>query len=307
MTSILSVACFDFFFVHPYFTFAVADTQYLLTFAVMLTVAILISTLTTRVKEQVRAVSQAEVQIETERMRNALLSSLSHDLRTPLATITGATTTLLEDADKLSDENRLELTQIINEESERLNRLVSNLLDMTRLEVGSIAVNKEWQALDEVIGSSLARLSKKLDKRKVTVNMEPKLLLVPIDAVLMEQVFVNLLENALKYSPSDSTISINARLFEGTKAVIEVLDRGAGLLPDDEQKVFTKFYRGQSTSQSPGTGLGLTICKGIVQAHGGSIDARNREGGGAVFTITLPVEGAPVISQEEPLPEDQSP
>ncbi len=298
MTSLLSVACFDFFFVHPYFTFAVADTQYLLTFAVMLTVAILISTLTTRVRTQARAMSAAEIAIETERLRNALLSSLSHDLRTPLATITGATTTLLEDFGKLTDENKVELAQIVFEESERLNRLVSNLLDMTRLELGSIAVNKEWQALDEVIGSSLARMEKKLDKHKVTVRMEPKLLLVPIDAVLMEQVFVNLLENALKYSPADTDIAINASLLDGTTAVIEVADRGAGLQQEELQQLFDKFYRGKSALQSAGTGLGLTICKGIVQAHGGTISAKNRDGGGAVFTITLPVEGAPIIPED---------
>lgn len=299
MTSLLSVACFDFFFVHPYFTFAVEDTQYLLTFAVMLTVAILISTLTTRVRKQAHAMSAAEIEIETERLRNALLSSLSHDLRTPLATITGATTTLLEDSDKLSDENRAELAQIVYEESERLNRLVSNLLDMTRLEVGSIAVNKEWQALDEVIGSSLARIEKKLDTRKVSVSMEPKLFLVPIDAVLMEQVFVNLLENATKYSPKESEITIDAKLLEGTTAVIEVADKGAGLQPEELQQLFDKFYRGKSASHFPGTGLGLTICKGIVQAHGGTITARNRDGGGAIFTITLPVEGAPDLSLED--------
>lgn len=299
MTSVLSVACFDFFFVHPYFTFAVTDTQYLLTFAVMLTVAILISTLTTRVRKQAHAMSAAEIEIETERLRNALLSSLSHDLRTPLATITGATTTLLEDSDKLSDENKAELAQVVYEESERLNRLVSNLLDMTRLEIGSIAVNKEWQALDEVIGSSLVRIEKKLDTRKVSVSMEPKLFLVPIDAVLMEQVFVNLLENATKYSPRGSDITIDAKLLEGTTAVIEVADRGAGLQPEELQQLFDKFYRGKSASQFPGTGLGLTICKGIVQAHGGTITAKNRDGGGAIFTITLPVEGAPDISSEE--------
>lgn len=165
LASILSVASFDFFYTHPYLTFVVSDTQYLLTFAVMLLVAIVISTLTTRAREHAAAVSQAELEIERERLRNALLSSLSHDLRTPLATITGAATSLLEQARRLDDPTRQELTQVVYEEAERLNRLVGNLLDMTRLQSGAIQVRKEWHSMEELVGSARSKARRAASQR----------------------------------------------------------------------------------------------------------------------------------------------
>lgn len=234
---------------------------------------------------------QAQVQIEAERLRNALLSSVSHDLRTPLAAITGAASTLIERNQTLDPEDRLELAQMTYEEAERLNRLVGNLLDMTRLESGGIQIEKEWQPLEEVIGTTLGRLGKQMDDHPITVHLPPDLPLVPFDSMLIEQVLVNLVENAIKYTPSCSPIEISASRREN-EIVVEVVDHGPGLPSGDEERVFDKFYRAQPANVR-GVGLGLTICRGIVKAHGGRIWAENRPEGGATFRFTLPLESEP--------------
>lgn len=232
---------------------------------------------------------QAQVQIETERLRSSLLSSVSHDLRTPLAAITGAASGLLEREHNLDPRGR-ELAQVAYEEAERLNRLVSNLLEMTRLESG-VSVEKEWQPLEEVVGTTMLRLERLVGKRPLTIYLPDDLPLVPIDAVLIEQVLVNLLENAIKYTPANSPIDLSARA-EGQEVVVEVADRGPGLPPGDEERIFDKFYRARLTTAS-GVGLGLSICRAVIEAHGGRIWAENRAGGGAVFRFTLPLDGEP--------------
>jgi two-component system sensor histidine kinase KdpD len=235
------------------------------------------------------AAQQAGVDVETERLRNSLLSSVSHDLRTPLATITGAASSLLEEP-AVSEPTRRELTNAIFEEADRLNRLVGNLLDMTRLESGAVRVRRDWQSLEEIVGAALARLDTRLRGRRVAVDLPKDLPLVSIDGILIEQVLVNLLENAAKYTPADSVIEVNARL--GADALtVAVSDRGPGLPAGSEARVFEKFYR--TESGGGGVGLGLTICRGIVVAHGGRIWAENREGGGTAFRFTLPLEGTP--------------
>jgi two-component system, OmpR family, sensor histidine kinase KdpD len=244
-----------------------------------------------------REAQHAEVQIETERLRNALLSSVSHDLRSPLTAITGATSTLLENGEALDPSTRRELVLSIYEEGDRLNRLVRNLLDMTRLESGSVRVRKEWQPLEEVIGAALIRLDRQLEGRPVDTDLPPDLPLVPLDDALIEQVLVNLLENALKYTPPDSPIRIAAWAAED-EITLEVADRGPGIAPGDEERIFEKFYRArkyrsEASGSERGVGLGLTICRGMVQAHGGRIWAQHREGGGAAFRFTLPLEGRP--------------
>lgn len=233
---------------------------------------------------------KAQLQIETERMRNSLLSSVSHDLRTPLAAITGAASGLLQHKQHL-DAHSYELAQIAYEEAERLNRLVGNLLEMTRLESGSVQVDKEWQPLEEVVGTTLVRLDQMLANHALKTSLRDDLPLVSIDSILIEQVLVNLLENAVKYTPPGSAIDFSA-WSEGHTVVVEVADRGPGLPAGDEQRIFDKFYRSRPAS-APGVGLGLTICQAIVEAHGGRIWAANRPGGGAVFRFTLPLDGEP--------------
>lgn len=173
-----------------------------------------------------------------------------------------------------------------------MNRLVGNLLDMSRLESGVLHVNKEWQSVEEVIGAALERLRPRLQGRQVDVKLPTGLGLVPLDEVLIEQAIYNLIENAIKYTPPGTPIEIRAEARE-KEIAIEIQDRGPGLPPGEEQRVFEKFYRAREANRPGGIGLGLTIARGIVEAHGGSMTAANREGGGASFRFTLPLEGEP--------------
>jgi two-component system sensor histidine kinase KdpD len=245
---------------------------------------------------------RTRVQLESERLRETLLSSVSHDLRTPLAVITGSGTSLLAAGGDLSEAARRELVETIVDESQRLNRLVGNLLDMTRLESGAVRVLKDWHSLEEVIGAALTRLEDRLHDRELSVQLPPGLPLIPLDDVLIEQVFYNLIDNALKYSPARSPLEIRASVSAGRLSV-EFADRGPGLPAGEEENVFRKFHRIRREGEPGGVGLGLAICRGIVIAHGGSITAANRAGGGAVFRLELPLEGEPpTVSAEEPSP-----
>ncbi|MBC8074540.1 MAG: sensor histidine kinase KdpD, partial [Chloroflexales bacterium] len=230
-----------------------------------------------------------EVRAETEQMRSSLLSAVSHDLRTPLATITGVTSTLASADTTMDAAARRELAQSAYEEADRLNRLVSNLLDMTKLESGEVRVQKEWQPLEEVVGAALTRLEPRLEGRAVPIAIPDDLPLVPLDSVLIEQVLINLLDNALKYAPPATPIAIDAQR-DGASITVSVADRGPGLPPGSEARIFDKFYRIQPVAGA-GSGLGLAICKGVVEAHGGRIWAENRSGGGTVVYFTLPLDG----------------
>jgi two-component system, OmpR family, sensor histidine kinase KdpD len=232
------------------------------------------------------------VEVEAERLRTALLSSLSHDMRTPLAAVEGAATTLLDDSSSLDDRTRRELSATIVQESQRMSRLVANLLDMIRVETGALGVQKEWQLLSDVAGVALIRMDEQLRDHPVRADFPASLPLVPVDEVLLEQVFVNLLENAARYTPPGTPIEVGAEA-RGTEEVIAyVADRGSGIPPGEEERIFEKFHRAGSTVGS-GVGLGLTICRGIVTAHGGRMWAENRIGGGAVFRFTIPISGTP--------------
>jgi two-component system, OmpR family, sensor histidine kinase KdpD len=234
---------------------------------------------------------EAEVRIETERLRNSLLSSVSHDLRTPLATITGAVSTILDDTTRLDERTQKELLESVHEEAERLNRLVQNLLEMTRLESGALQLRKELHPPEEVIGAALSRLGKRLGERRITTRVPPDLPLVAMDDVLIEQVLVNLLDNAIKYTPARSPLDIIATATD-ENLTIEVADHGPGLPPGREDKVFEKFYQ-TDPGEGRGAGLGLAICQGIVRAHGGRIWAQNLPGGGVAFLFTLPIGERP--------------
>jgi two-component system, OmpR family, sensor histidine kinase KdpD len=442
LASVLSVAAFDFFFVPPYFTFAVTDSQYLVTFMVMLVVALVISDLTLRARDQAEAartqerrsaalfslarelaaapdiptlleaalrhlleifggrivillpdatgrleqragqlapfnmdasdhavaqwafehraaagagtdnlpgaqmrfepltssrgivgvvgmrpteprafdapeqerlletfVSQvavaldrallaaemqaAQVRAEAERVRNALLSAVSHDLRTPLTAITGAASAALEGETRLDAATRRELLESIRDEAERLNRLVNNLLDVTRLESGSLQLRREWIPVEELVGVALARLAKPLGDRKVTTRLPEDLPPVLVDGLLIEQVLINLLENATKHTPAGQPIDIEARRVADT-IVVDVADRGPGLPTGEEQRIFDKFF---GAGTGGGAGLGLTICRAIVEAHGGRIRGENRRDGGAVFRLSLPAGEPPRLPE----------
>ncbi len=230
---------------------------------------------------------RAQLEVQRERLRNALLSSVSHDLRTPLAVVKGAVTALLDGEDDLPPGRRHEYLETISEEASRLNRLVRNLLNMTSLEAGAMRARKEWQPLEEVVGVALSRLEEQLSDRSVDVHIAPEAALVALDATLIEQVLVNLIENAIKYTPASSPIEIRARRTE-EGIDVEVADRGPGVPVGQEGMVFEKFYRAIEGGAVSGMGLGLTICRGIVTVHGGRIWCENRDSGGASFHFVLP-------------------
>lgn len=235
---------------------------------------------------------QAQILKARENLERALLNSVSHDLRTPLVSITGALGTLREKGERLNEKSRNELIDAAWEESERLNRYVGNLLDMSRLEAGELKVKEELCDVEELVGCALAALGQRLDGRKVEVGLPPGLPLVKMDLVLMTQVLVNLMDNALKYSPADSPVEIAARIGANGLA-IEVSDHGPGIPEKELERIFEKFYRLPVPEGAGGTGLGLSICKGFVEAHGGDIRAENRAGGGLRVIVTLPVKYNP--------------
>jgi len=232
----------------------------------------------------------ARARMEAERLRNSLLTSVSHDLRTPLTAITGAATTLLESADRVDARTRTELLEAVRDEAERLNRLVHNLLEMTRLEAGALRVQREWHPLEEIVGAALGRLARRLGTRRVAVSIPPELPLVAVDDVLIEQVLVNLLDNAVKYTPLDSVLRLVVSASEA-HVTLELADDGPGLPRGEEQRVFEKFHRAHSDAPQ-GAGLGLAICRGIVEAHGGRIWAQNLPERGVAFLFTLPLDGS---------------
>jgi two-component system sensor histidine kinase KdpD len=232
------------------------------------------------------AAGQVQLLEVTEKLQSALLNSISHDLRTPLVSITGALSTLQEDDVRLDDESRRILVDTAAEEARRLNRLVGNLLDMTRLEAGAIKVKPEPRDVQDVIGAALQQVGERLGDRPVEIDIPADLPLVPLDFVLVVHVLVNLIDNALKYSPPGSPIQIRTLPSDG-EVLIEIADRGIGIPAEDLDRVFQKFYRVQRPDNVTGTGLGLSISKGLIEAHGGRVWARNRPGGGAVITVAL--------------------
>ncbi|MFA6318224.1 MAG: DUF4118 domain-containing protein [Elusimicrobiota bacterium] len=283
-TSLLGVLCFNFFFVPPRFTFVVEHPQYVVTFLVMFSVAMVISRLTFRVKTQSEEARRLEVSAEAERLRSSLLSAVSHELRTPLTAIIGSAGSLLH-APGPGGAHWRELLENIREEAERLARLVHNLIETTRLESGKVRLKKELCPIEDVIGTALGRLDKPLAGREVRTELPESLPLAPMDPVLMELVFVNLIENAVRHASGPFPIDISA-CEQGGSLEIVVADRGPGLRAEPIERIFEKFYR--ESGSSGGAGLGLAICKAVVEAHGGGIRAENRTGGGALFRLTLP-------------------
>ncbi len=242
----------------------------------------------------VEVAQEALVAMSSERLRNSVLSAVSHDLRTPLTTLSGLAG-LLTDA-KIAPDERQELAQALVQETQRLSLMVGNLLEMARLQSG-VELKREWQMLDEVIGTALAASEKTLKQHSLTLDLAPNLPIVQLDAVLIERVLVNLLENAAKYTTAGSAIRLSARA-ENHQLIVCVADEGPGLPAGQADRLFDKFTRGQSESSTPGVGLGLAICRSIVEAHGGRIWAHNRDSGGAEFCFSL-AAGPTTVSAPE--------
>ncbi len=232
--------------------------------------------------------SETEIAIETERLRAALFNSLSHELQNPLAMIVRIINKLTKKNSPLDEDEKQQSVRSLYHEAERLNRLINNLLQITQLEEGKVSLHNNLYAIDEIIQSTLNRLEKKLKNRECIQKIAPNLPLVAFDKVLMEQVFVNLIENAILYTPPDTPIEISA-VYEGDHVLFSIADRGPGLLMTDIKKIFEKFYRGEKPTKKSGAGLGLSVCQSIIKAHGGKIWAENRVDGGAIFYFTLPI------------------
>jgi two-component system sensor histidine kinase KdpD len=235
---------------------------------------------------------QSQIRMESESLRNSLLSAISHDLRTPLASIVGAASSLVAEDGQLSSEDRHELSLTIYDEALRMSNLTNNILDMARLDAGKAQLNRQWYPLDEIIGGALTRVRKLVAGRMINTQLPEGLCLVRVDAVLIEQVLINLLENACKYTPPGTPIDVIAERAVHTLK-ISVADRGLGIPVGEEEKLFDKFYRLHREGSQSGVGLGLAICKAIVVAHGGFVGATNRPGGGAQFYFVLPMDEAP--------------
>ncbi len=244
----------------------------------------------------------ALLKIESEQLRNSLLTAISHDLRTPLTALVGLASTLETDG-SLQERSRRELAEAVHEQALRMSHLVDNLLDMARLQAGEVQLNRQWQVLEEIVGSALRSLQHALVHHEVKVSLEHSLPLIYVDSVLIERVLCNLLENATKYTPPGSQIRVSAEARDDELRVA-VADNGPGLPPTMIETVFDKFTRGEKESATPGVGLGLAICKAIVQAHRGRIWAENISEGGARFTFTVPLlDPPPIQDASEPVEE----
>jgi two-component system sensor histidine kinase KdpD len=298
-TAMLSVAVFDFLFVPPQGTFTVDDAQYLLTFAIMLAVGLVISRLVESMRAQAKAQARLEVQAETERVRSALLASISHDLRTPLAVMSGASSTLAERGERMSPEERRALAQSVFEQAREMSEQVAKVLQMTRLETGAIELERDWDSIGEIAEAVLRRLRERLAGHRVIVELPDDLPLVRVDASLVEQALGNLLENAARHTPPGTLIRLRARR-AGAELVVSVEDFGPGLSDGELERVFAKFHRGAAEGAGGGMGLGLSICRAIVQLHGGRAWGEAIPGGGTAFRFSLPVEEAPTMPAESP-------
>jgi K+-sensing histidine kinase KdpD len=297
--TVLSVLALDYFFTEPYLSFVIADAHYLLTLTIMGFVATVISSQTERVRreadkrvdlalDRARLAEEAQralADAQNERTRNALLTSVSHDLRTPLAVILSAAGALQESVSPPLSPRQREHVVAVTAEARRLNRLIQNLVDVTSLESGTVRARKTWQPIEEVIGVALGRLETALGDRPVKVDIDERARFADFDATLIEQVLVNLVENAVKYAPPSKPIAIRARATaDGVE--VEVADAGPGVPPGQELAVFEKFHR--ATSAGVGMGVGLAICRGVLAAHEGRIWYEHRLGGGAIFKFSLP-------------------
>ncbi len=286
--AVLSAVIWNFFFIPPLFTFRINDAEDVLLFLMYFLIALLNGVLTFKIREAENKARDKEEKDNTIKLYNTLLSSLSHEMRTPLSAIIGSVDTLKENRNNLSAENKDDLLNQIDIASIRLNRQVKNLLNMNRLETGMLRLKKDWCDINELTFSVIQKFANSSSNHKILFEPNENLPLFKIDAGLMEQVFLNLIHNGIQYTPENSIITIGAK-HQSDNCVITIADNGKGFPESEIQFVFDKFYR-LPNSKTGGTGLGLSIAKGFVEAHNGKIILENIKESGAKFTITIPTE-----------------
>ncbi len=284
--SVVAIVCVNFLFTYPYFAFNFTLSGYPVTFFTMLIVSVLTSALTTRIKSHEKLRADAE----KEKLRGNLLRAVSHDLRTPLTSILGATSTVLDNDDRIEPEKRRQLLREVHEDAEWLLRVVENLLSITRIGEAPAQIQKQPEAVEEIVAEAVHKFKKRYGHTPLRVQVPPALLMAPMDAILIEQVLINLLENAALHAHADQVeLSVWQR---GDAAVFEVADNGVGI----DESVFPHLFDGQlhaaGNDRTKNMGIGLSVCMSIIKAHGGAMEAENRPVGGAAFRFTLPMEEA---------------
>ena len=289
--SVLSVLAVNYFFTYPFFYFNFTLSGYPLSIACMMAVAIITSTMTTQLKQQ----SRAQVEAEREKARSNLLRAMSHDLRTPLTSILGASSAIAENDDVISKDERIRLLREIGEEAQWLIRMVENLLAITRIDgmESQARIAKVPEAAEEIVSEAVFKLKKRFPEEKVSVKVPGELLMVPMDAMLIEQVIINLLENSVLHAPEATLLELKVSQ-KGGNAVFEVSDNGKGIDKELLPRLFdgrTKQSGGENGDERRSMGIGLSVCSTIIAAHGGTLTAGNAPEGGAVFCFTLPMEG----------------
>lgn len=284
--SFFSVICVNYIFTYPYWEFNFTISGYPLTFLTMLAVSIIVSALTSQIKHQ----EQLRIETDREAMRANLLRAVSHDLRTPLTSIVGSTSAILENEDLLTAQQKTELLRNVRDEAQWLIRMVENLLSITRMGDAAARISKELEAAEEVLGSVAAKFQQRFPEIRLVLTAPDDPLFVPMDAILIEQVLMNLMENAA-YHGHSTCIYLTAEQ-QGENAVFTVRDNGGGIPADMLPTIFTPaVHSGTHTSDNRrNMGIGLSVCRSIVTAHGGTMSAANADGGGAVFRFTLPMD-----------------
>ncbi len=289
LTALLSGLILNYFFIQPLFTFHITDTEDILLFLMYLIIALVNAVLTFKIREAENKARDKEEKVKTIQLYDTLLNSLSHELRTPIATIIGAIDILKENSTKLSETNQMELLEEIDKASIRLNRQVENLLNMSRLETGMLKLKQDWCDINELIYTVIQKIVPLKNKHIIHFIPNEKLPFFKLDAGLIEEIIQNLVTNAIQYTPKNTIITIKAK-FESDTCIFSVSDNGNGFPENEIQFAFDKFYR-LPTTKTGGSGLGLSIVKGFVEAHNGTITLENNSNhSGACFTVTIPTE-----------------
>lgn len=311
VSSLVAVLLFNYLFTEPYFSLDFYDPKYYMIFTIMLAVSLLTSTMVVQIRkaadDRVRLATLQESsdrEIRSEKLRSTILYSLSHDLRTPLTSISGSASMLLEDSGTLSDLDKEHLVREIYDESIWLNQFVENLLSLTRINDNLLRLHLKSEVLDEVVGETVRLIRRRLNGRMLAVSTPSELVMADMDFALIEQVIINLVDNAVAHTPTDGQISLSVEV-SNLVLVFRISNNGPDIAPDVMEKLYDRYFVGseQRFDTKRGLGLGLYICQAIVKAHGGTIRADNRPEGGAEFTFKIPMHGGMTIEPENSCPD----